>query len=638
MSVLAALEVGKAYGERVLLAKVSVTIEEGERVGVVGRNGTGKSTLAKILAGVEPADTGNVATRRGARVSYLAQEPELDPGRTVRAVVFEGLEQWTLALDRHTRATEKLTHAAPGEDLDALLAEQNAAAAEVDRLGGWDRSHEVERVLAHLKITDLDQLAGTLSGGQKRRVALARVLVGAPDVMILDEPTNHLDADSIDWLEQFLVESFRGAVLLVTHDRWLLDRVADRTLEVDAGSVYSYDGGYGEYLAQKAERLALQERTEKNRQNFLRTELEWLRRQPKARTGKQKARINRAESARDAPPPREEARVQLSADVADAGRSILDVKGLGLRLGDRWLVRNFDLALLTGDRLGILGPNGAGKTTLLRAIAGELQPTEGTIAQGRRVRVAYLDQQRQALEPDLSVLDCVARAVPQVEKERVDPRTYLERFAFDVPSQKKKVSALSGGERARLALARLLASAANLLLLDEPSNDLDTDTLSALEDFLSTYEGSLLVVTHDRYLLDRVTTGILAFEGEGKVMRYAGAYQAYATLRARQDEEERAARAEARAAEERARVKSEKPKAAGLSKNEQRELDGILEKIEAAENAAAEIEEELGDAALYVVGADPAKAEAVRARLEAARANVTTLTARWEQLEAKRGG
>ena len=311
----------------------------------------------------------------------------------------------------------------------------------------------------------------------------------------------------------------------------------------------------------------------------------------------------------------------LAADVDDVG-----------------LVRGLDLALLTGDRLGILGPNGAGKTTLLRAIAGELAPTEGTIGQGKRVRVAYLDQQRQALEPDMSVFDCVARAVPQVDKERVDPRSYLERFAFDVPAQKKKVAALSGGERARLALARLLASSANLLLLDEPSNDLDTDTLSALEDFLSTYEGSLLVVTHDRYLLDRVTTGILAFEGDGKVMRYAGAYQAYATAKARAEEAARAARAEARAAEEKARSKTERPKASGLSKNEQRELDGILEKIEAAELVAASVEDELGDAALYAPGADPAKAEAVRTRLEAAKAAVTALTERWEHLEAKRAG
>ncbi|MBX3185536.1 MAG: ABC-F family ATP-binding cassette domain-containing protein [Labilithrix sp.] len=631
MSVLAALDVTKAYGERTLLAGVSLTLDDGERVGVVGRNGAGKSTFAKILAGVESADTGSIATRRGARVSYLAQEPDLDPARTVRASVEEGLAEWLAARSRHEAVTERI---AEDPSAAALLEEQLAAAAEVERLGGWDRSHEVDRVLGHLGILDvIDRTTGTLSGGQRRRVALARVLIGAPDVMILDEPTNHLDADTIDWLERYLVDAFRGAVLLVTHDRWLLDRVADRTLEVEGGNVHAYDGGYADYLAAKAERLALQERTEKNRQNFLRTELEWLRRQPKARTGKQKARIGRAEAARDVEVTREATRVELSAQVADAGRAVLDLRGAGLRVpgGDdgRWLVRGLDLAMTTGDRLGIVGPNGAGKTTLLRAILGELPLAEGELIVGRRVRVGYLDQQRAALEADASVFETVAQAVPSVDKERIDPRSYLERFAFDAHAQKKKVAALSGGERARLALARLLASAANLLLLDEPSNDLDTDTLSALEDFLSTYEGSLLVVTHDRYLLDRVTTGILCFEGDGRVTRYAGAYQAYAAARAREEEE----RAQAPKA---SKPRAERPKPAGLSKNEQRELDGIMDKIDEAERSAAAVEAELGDPALYAGGVEDARASAIRARLDEARALAAKLTARWEELESKK--
>jgi ATP-binding cassette subfamily F protein uup len=636
MSVLAALDVTKAYGERVLLAGVSFTLADGERVGVVGRNGAGKSTFAKILAGVETADTGSVATRRGARVSYLAQEPVLDPDATVRAVVEEGLEAWLAAKKRH----DDVTHRIAASHDDALLAEQVAAAAEVERLGGWERSHEVERVLEHLGVAgEIDRAAGTLSGGQRRRVAIARVLVGAPDVMLLDEPTNHLDADTIDWLERYLLDEFRGAVLLVTHDRWLLDRVAERTLEVENGHVHSYDGGYADYLAAKAERLALQERTEKNRQNFLRTELEWLRRQPKARTGKQKARIQRAEAAKGAEAPREDARVVLSAEVEGAGKSVIDLRDVGLRVpsddgSGRWLVRHLNLAMTTGERLGILGPNGAGKTTLLRAIAGEVQAAEGEMVLGRRVRVGYLDQQRRDLDPDVSVFDHVARAVPSADKERIDPRSYLERFAFDGHAQKKKVAALSGGERARLALARLLASAANLLLLDEPSNDLDTDTLSALEDFLSTYEGSLLVVTHDRYLLDRVTTGILCFEGDGRVTRYAGAYQAYHAAREREEEERRAARE----ADKRDKPRAERPKASGLSKNEQKELDGILEKIDEAEQAAAAVEAELGDASLYAQGADPARAAAVQARLDDARAAAAKLTARWELLEAKKSG
>jgi ABC transport system ATP-binding/permease protein len=643
MTVLAALDVTKAFGDRVLLSGASLTLEDGERVGVVGRNGAGKSTLAKILAGAESPDTGSVATRRGARVAYLAQEPDLDADKTVRASVEEGLDAWITARNRHTEITERIGREAHASD--ALLSEQLAAAGEVERLGGWERDHEVDRVLAHLGILEVtDRTTATLSGGQRRRVALARVLVGAPDVMLLDEPTNHLDADTIDWLEKYLVESFRGAVLLVTHDRWLLDRVADRTIEVEGGNVHAYAGGYADFLFAKAERMALQERTEKNRKNFLRTELEWLRRQPKARSTKQKSRIGRAEAARDIEAPREDARVELSAQVTDAGRAVLDLRGVGLKVpgGDRFLLRNFDLAMTTGDRLGILGPNGAGKTTLLRALLGETSFAEGEMVLGRRVRIGYLDQQRAALDPDASVFDTVSQAVPSVDKERIDPRSYLERFAFDGNAQKKKVAALSGGERARLALARLLASAANLLLLDEPSNDLDTDTLSALEDFLSTYEGSLLVVTHDRYLLDRVTTGILCFEGDGRVTRYAGAYQAYAAARAREEDERRAAKNApelvARREAEKAAERAAKGSKAALSKNEQKELDGIMDKIDAAETAAAAVETELAEPSLYAGGQESAKAPEIRARLEAAKALAARLTSRWEELEAKKAG
>ena len=638
MSVLAALDIDKAYGERVLLSKASLTIDEGERVGVVGRNGAGKSTFAKILAGVEPADGGTIALRRGARVAFLAQEPDLDATLSVRKTVELGLEAWAAAKRRHEEITARI---GAGEATEALLADQLAASAEVERLGGWDRAHEVERVLGHLGVGDLiERPAGKLSGGQRRRVALGQVLVGQPDVMILDEPTNHLDADTIDWLEKFLAEEFRGAVLFVTHDRWLLDRIADRTIEVERGQIYAYEGGYAAFLEAKAERYAIEARTEKNRQNFLRTELEWLRRQPKARTTKQKARIERAEDAKAAKPVREQGQVELSAEVAEAGRSILDIRGFGMKMGDRWLVRHLDLAMTSGERLGILGQNGAGKTTLLRAILAQAgQPdalgshiqTEGTIGLGRRVRVGYLDQERAGLDGDASVFETVARAVPSVDKERVDPRSYLERFLFDSHAQRKKVAALSGGERARLALAQLLASAANLLLLDEPSNDLDTDTLSALEEFLSTYEGSLLVVTHDRYLLDRVTTGILSFEADGRVQKYAGAYQAYAQAKAQAAEAKKAA---SKPPPPVAKPAEKKP--AGLSKNEQRELDGIMDKIDEAEQEVTKLEAELG--AAYGPGKAPGEAAAVQAKLDEARARAAKLTARWEELEAKKAG
>jgi ATP-binding cassette subfamily F protein uup len=514
MTILSAHGICKAYGERELLKDAEVQVSDGERIGVVGRNGAGKSTLSKILAGKEPADAGTLALRRGARVSYLEQEPDLPPEMSAREVVALGLGAWSEAKLAYDAIGHKLELGGASGNEMALLEEQSRLAAEIERLGGWDRTHEIERVLTHLGITRMEQATGTMSGGQRRRVALARVLVTAPDLMILDEPTNHLDADSIDWLEQHLAVSFKGALLMVTHDRWLLDRVADRTLEVSRGQVYSYEGGYGAYLEAKAERTALEERTERNRQNFLRTEIEWLRRQPKARTTKQKARIDRAESAKAAPPPTQDAKVQLSADVAEVGRSILDVRKLSLQVEGRVLIKDFDLALTAGERLGILGPNGSGKTSLLRCILGELPLLSGELVQGRRVRIGYLDQTRAGLDPDESVLESVARAVPTEGTERIDPRTYLERFAFDGKSHNRKVSALSGGERARLCLARLLASAANLLLLDEPTNDLDVETLGSLENALEKFPGCAVVISHDRWFLDRTCTHILAWEGD----------------------------------------------------------------------------------------------------------------------------
>ncbi len=642
MTLLGARDLHKAFGARAVLEGASVAIDEGEKVGVVGHNGSGKSTLARILAGLEPPDTGTVARRSGAAVAYLAQEPVLDLERTPREIVTAGLAAWADAKARYEKASEAIAHAGSEAAVSAELAKQAAASADLERLGGWDRAHDVDAILGHLGVTDLDAKVGTLSGGGKRRVALAALLVAQPDLAILDEPSNHLDADTIAWLERYLVEAYKGAVLLVTHDRWLLDRVADRTLEVDGGKVFAYDGGYEDYLAAKAERMAMAERAEKNRQNFLRTELDWLRRQPKARTTKQKGRIQRAEAQIAAVPLAQQRAVELSAEVSRTGKSVLDLRGVSLRFGEGasagpWLVKKLDLALSTGDRVGIVGRNGAGKTTLLRAILGELKPTEGEIVLGRNARIGYLDQTRSLLDDDATVFDVIARAIPESAGARIDPRTYLEKFLFDGTTSRKKVSALSGGERARVALARLLANECNLLLLDEPTNDLDVATLSALEEMLTSYGGSVLVVTHDRYFLDRVANGILCFEGEGRVTRYAGAYQAYAAAREREEEEARLAAAE-RTARERAakepKSASAPPKAKGLSKNEQRELDGLFTKIEEAEVRAAAVEAELADPKLYE-RVDPRVAE-IQARLVTAKDEVAKLVARWEHLEAKR--
>ncbi|WP_437755434.1 ABC-F family ATP-binding cassette domain-containing protein [Sorangium sp. So ce1389] len=654
MPVLTAHDLHKAFGPQTILDGVSVNIRTGERVGLVGVNGSGKSTLARILAGVEQPDSGTIARRRGAEIGVLSQDPVFDPSDTARDVVLAGLSAWHAAKARHDEVSRSL--AAGSGDAEALLAEQAAAAADVERLGGWDMMHRVDAIIGHVGVTRPDAPMSVLSGGDRRRVALARLLVSRPALAVLDEPSNHLDVETVEWLERYLVEEHPGALLLITHDRYLLDRVAERTLEIDKGKVYSYDGGYEEYLEQKAERLALEARTESNRQNFLRTELEWLRRQPKARTGKQKARIQRAETAKTAPPPKAERTAQLSVESVRTGKTILELKKLGLSVDGRWLVRGLDFTLTKGERVGIVGRNGTGKTTMLRAILGQLGAAgdgaaeggpamEGEVVLGKNSSIAYFDQHRSGLDLDKSIFENIAGSHTRVEVggRSMDVRSYLERFLFDPNKARQPVGSLSGGERARVALAKMLTQSVNVIILDEPTNDLDVMTLAALEEMLIELDGSALVVTHDRWFLNRVATSILAFEGDGRVVRYAGNYDAYREQRASaalEAEAEAAARAaRAQAAEPRpapapakgATRAGDKPK---LSFAEKTELDGIVGKIDEAELKVRELEAKLADPTLYASrGAEVAGllSELERAKQEAAR-----LVSRWEELETKR--
>ncbi|WP_437278278.1 ABC-F family ATP-binding cassette domain-containing protein [Sorangium sp. So ce375] len=652
MPVLTAHDLHKSFGPQTILDGVSVNIRTGERVGLVGVNGSGKSTLARILAGQEQPDSGTIARRRGAEIGVLSQDPVFEPTDTARDVVLAGLSAWHAAKARHDEVSRAL--AAGSGDAEALLAEQAEAAADVERLGGWDMMHRVDAIIGHVGVTRPDAPMSVLSGGDRRRVALARLLVSRPALAVLDEPSNHLDVETVEWLERYLVEEHPGALLLITHDRYLLDRVAERTLEIDKGKVYSYDGGYEEYLEQKADRLALEARTESNRQNFLRTELEWLRRQPKARTGKQKARIQRAETTKSAPPPKAERTAQLSVEAVRTGKTILELKKLGLSLDGKWLVRGLDFTLTKGERVGIVGRNGTGKTTMLRAILGQLGAEgdgaaaegprmEGEVVLGKNTSVAYFDQHRSGLDLDKSIFENIAGSHTRVEVggRSMDVRSYLERFLFDPNKARQPVGSLSGGERARVALAKMLTQSVNVIILDEPTNDLDVMTLAALEEMLIELEGSALVVTHDRWFLNRVATSILAFEGDGRVVRYAGNYDAYREQRAHAaleiEAEARAAKAqvaEARpaAAPAKAAAKAgDKPK---LTFAERTELDGIMGRIDAAEQKVAELDAKLADPTLYASrGADVAGllSELERAKEEAAR-----LVSRWEELETKR--
>jgi ATP-binding cassette subfamily F protein uup len=624
----------KSFGPQTILKDVTFTLRTGERVGLVGVNGTGKSTLARIVAGVEPADAGSVARRRGASIAYLAQEPVFDPELTPRKVVLAGLDAWSAAKARHERASLALGRG--DGDVDALLVEQAEAATDVERLGGWDVGHQVDAVLEHVGVGRPDEPLGSMSGGERRRIALARILVAKPSLAVLDEPTNHLDVETVEWLERYLVEELPGALLLITHDRYFLDRVVQRTLELDQGSLYDYDGGYEEYLEAKTERLALEARTESNRQNFLRRELEWLRRQPKARTGKQKARIQRAETAKAAPPPKAERTVDLQAEAVRSGKTILELADLRLEAGGKTLVQRLDWMLVPGERVGVVGRNGTGKTTLLRALLGEVEPAAGQVTIGKNTQIAYFDQHRVGLDDARSIFDNVSDAGGKIELagRPMETRSYLERFLFDSHKQRQPVGSLSGGERARVALAKLLARPHNLLLLDEPTNDLDVATLGALEEMLVEQGGSAIVVTHDRWFLNRVATSILAFEGDGKVVRYAGGYDDYRAQRAMAE-----AAAQPEPVKEPPREKEKAPpkpksKSQGLTYAERKELDGILDRIDAAEGAVKDLEATLADPALYATRGH--EVAGVKASLEKARDDVARLVARWEELEAKR--
>jgi len=630
--ILVASALSKHYGTLRVLDHVDLSIDRAERVGLVGINGSGKTTLARVVAGVEAPDAGSVAHPREASVTYLPQAVELPEHLTAREVVMQGLTAWSEARDRHEQASKAI---AEGQgDLERLVEEQAAAGADVERLGGWDRMHQVEAILGHIGLGLVDTPVEELSGGDRRRAVLAKILVSQPDLAVLDEPSNHLDVDTVAWLERYLTETYRGALLLITHDRYLLDRVVTRTLEIEKGRVHSYAGGYESYLEAKAERMALEARTEANRQNYLRRELEWLRRQPKARGGKQKARIQRIEAAATATTPAAERAAKLAIDTLRSGKTIVELHDLDLSIGGRTLASCIRLNLNPGDRVGIVGPNGVGKTTLLRCVLGEIEPAAGKVVIGKNTRIAYFDQHRSDLDPDESVFDNVAgpRSHVSLGGHTVDAHAYLERFLFTGAQMRQPVRGLSGGERARVALAKLLSRGANLLALDEPTNDLDVATLGALEELLLDFDGCAIVITHDRWFLNRVATSILAFEGSGRVRLYAGNYDSYRQQRDRWEEEQRVREQSTRSKSARPSAADRRPRA--LTYAERLELDGLLDRIGEAEERVAELQARLADPDLYASRGH--EVGALQRELSDARTQAETLTERWEALERKK--
>ena len=615
MTLLKVTHIEKSFGDRRVLRDCSLQIAAGEAVGLVGINGGGKSTLLKVCAGLHEPDFGEVD--RTGRVAMLAQEPDL-PGRTVGDAADD-------ALGWHRDLLDAYEAASLAEDLDAVSELQ----AQLDARG-WAVDHRADAFLLRLGCPPREALIEDLSGGELRRVALARALLAEPDVLLLDEPTNHLDIETIGWLQGHL-EAFEGAVLIVTHDRYLLEAVATKIVEVEDGASVLYPGSYGDYLVARAERQAALSKAEDSRLAMIAHEAEWAARSPSARRTKSKSRLQRLEALQAQRPLKKQETFALDLSTGTrSGSTLLEIHGLRHGYGDRTLIDGLELSLPRGERLGILGPNGAGKSTLLRLIAGREAPLEGDVVLGGRVKIAWLDQHRTGLSENDTVWEAAGGGnnYVTVGDKPVHVAGFLKRFLFKRPQLDQPVSVLSGGERARLLLARLLLEGRNLLLLDEPTNDLDLLTLRVLEEALMAFDGSALIVTHDRAFLDRVCTSVLHFDGEGGVVPYGSRVQVEAAQqRAR------------RAVESKPPAKAPPPSGApsparsGLSYKERQEFEGLEAAIAALEAERSEAEFTLGDPATYRDGT--VDVAALNARFEALPGLIEAAYARWEELDAR---
>ena len=526
----------KVYpGGREILKGLSLSFFSGAKIGVLGLNGAGKSTLLRIMAGLDADHGGEARLADGATVGYLAQEPELDPARTVGENVLDGVAEAKELLDRFEAVSARFAEEMTDEEMAALIEEQGALQEKIDAADLWDLQRHVDIAMDALRCPPAEADVATLSGGERRRIALCRLLLSKPDLLLLDEPTNHLDAESVAWLERFLAD-YAGTVVAVTHDRYFLDNVAGWILELDRGSGIPWEGNYSSWLAQKEKRLALEEKQETARQRTLARELDWIRQSPRARQSKSKARIAAYDTllaeARERAPGSAQIVIPPGPRLGDL---VIEAEGLAKAYGERLLFEDMSFRLPPGGIVGVIGPNGAGKTTLFRMIAGQETPDSGALRVGETVVLGYVDQSRESLDPDAAVWAEISGGADEIDLggRKMQARAYVGAFNFRGPDQQKKVGQLSGGERNRVHLAKMLKSGANLILLDEPTNDLDVDTLRALEEALLDFAGCAVVISHDRWFLDRIATHILAFEGDSRAVWFEGNYQDYEADRRR---------------------------------------------------------------------------------------------------------
>jgi energy-dependent translational throttle protein EttA len=523
------IRVSKYYEKKPVLRDISISYFYGAKIGVLGLNGSGKSSLLRIFAGVDKEFNGQTILSPGYSIGFLEQEPQLDNTKTVKEIVEEGVQHAVDLLNEWNRINEKFAEPMSGEEMNALIERQGEVQEKIDALDAWDLDSRLEMALDALRCPPGETEVRILSGGERRRIALCRLLLRKPDILLLDEPTNHLDAESVAWMEQHL-KRYPGTVIAVTHDRYFLDNVAEWILELDRGEGIPWKGNYSSWLEQKQARLRMEEKSESKKQKTLQRELEWIRMSPKGRHAKSKARINAYETLVGQEGEKREKDLEIYIPPGPRlGNLVIETRHLTKAYGDRLLLDDLSLSIPPGAIVGLVGPNGAGKTTLFRMITGQEEPTSGDIRIGDTVQMAYVDQSRDVLKPEKTIWEAISEGQDTIRlgTRQVNSRAYVARFNFSGTDQQKKVGLLSGGERNRVHLARMLKSGANVLLLDEPTNDLDVNTMRALEEALENFGGCALVISHDRWFLDRIVTHLLAFEGESRVIWFDGNYTEY---------------------------------------------------------------------------------------------------------------
>ncbi|GAA3661585.1 ABC-F family ATP-binding cassette domain-containing protein [Asaccharospora irregularis] len=590
MNLLTLENISKSYSEKKLIENISLGINDGEKIGLIGVNGTGKSTLLKIIAGVEEYDSGNIIKTNGIRIEYLPQNPEYNEDDTVLDQVFNGTSEELKLISQYQKVLEEVNSNYSDELNRKLLSLQE----KIDTLNLWDLESEAKSILTKLGINDFNKKIGELSGGQRKRVSLASALITPCELLILDEPTNHLDNDTIDWLEEY-INARKGSLLMITHDRYFLDRVTNRIIELDKGRLFSYEGNYSTFLERKSERLSLEASLEDKRQNLIRKELAWVRRGARARSTKQKARLQRFDELVSQDNLNSDENIEISVGSSRLGNKIIEIHNVSKSFGNKNIIDNLDYTVARNDRIGIIGKNGMGKSTLINIINGKLDPDKGYVSIGETVKLGCFSQDDAHMDPDMRAIDYVKEDSDYIETSdgtKITASQMCERFLFNGTMQYTLIGRLSGGERRRLHLLRTLMSAPNVLLLDEPTNDLDIQTLNILEDYLDEFSGVVITVSHDRYFLDRICNKIFAYEGNGKIHVYTGNYTNYLIYREVQGIEFENTEIESKS--ENKTIKKEKPKSEKKLKftyNEQREFETIDSDIEKLEQSIESLEE-----------------------------------------------